>query len=118
MSLSGSGISPSSDVLQSNWGQVLKFLCSAWCQEFPWLTAHLPENVGLLAVKCGAVLSVKAWAIMNGFYLALYLLNIADLCKLGEVINVHGAGTDVMLNPVREGRMHLYRGFFFPFLNK
>lgn len=108
MSLSGSGIALSSNILQSNSGQVLKFLCSAWSQEFAWLTAHLPENLWLLAVKCGAVLSVKAWAIMNGFY--LYLLNIADLCTLGEVINVHSAGTDVMLNPVREDRMHLYRG--------
>lgn len=84
-------------------------------RSLPGLTAHLPESLWLVAVKCGAVLSVKAWGIVSGFYLVLcpalcVLLNIADLCKLREVINVHGAGTDVMLNIVREDRMHLYRG--------
>lgn len=76
------------------------------------MTAHIPENLWLLTVKCGAVLSVKAWRIVNSFYLVLYpaLFCLTDLCKLREIINVHGAGTDVMLNPVREDRMHLYRG--------
>lgn len=60
-------------------------------------------------------MSVKTWGIVNGFDSVVYpalcvLLNIADLFKLGEIINVHGAGTDVMLNPVRKDRMHLYRG--------
>lgn len=60
-------------------------------------------------------LSVNAWGIVNGSYLVLYpalcvLLNIAHLCKLREIINVHSAGTDVMLNIIREDRMRLYRG--------
>lgn len=83
-------------------------------KSLPGLAEHPPENLWLVAVKCGAVLSVKPWGIMNGFYSVLYpalcvLLNVADLCKLREIINVHGAGTDVTLNPVREDRMHLYR---------